>query len=178
MPLCLFNINCRKCKICNISDTTNDFSYCNYANLFCYDYSFETPFFQPSIINEYAKNLRTDTDINNFCGNEKFIIKPSEKEEIVTIFTTKDKIFPKNKIVHCNFNITKEEEKKLKDIRLFFEISEKENPNNNNLKFNITCIRLSQGYYDVFRDLQIFIDEKIRNETYEYYLDDINEIQL
>ena len=178
LPSCLYYMHCKECELCNITDINYDFSYCNYANLFCIDYSFETRIFKHSTINEYAKNLRTDTEINNFCGNEIFEIEPNKKEETITIFTSKDKTFPKNKIVHCNFNITKGEENKFKEISLYFEISKKENPNNNILKFNITFIKSISGAYNVDSDVDSFTDEKIRNETYEYYLDDKNRFQL
>lgn len=179
LPLCKYNINCKECQLCNINDISEGSSYCNYENLFCISYSFEAQIFKPSTINEYSNILRNDNDINNFCGKETITIRPNEKEETISIFNTKDKTFPKNKKVHCNFNITKEEEKKLKDIILYFEITNKDNSNNHNLAFNITFINLDNyGYYNVPQDIVSFNDEKIRNEKYEHYFEDNNKIQI
>lgn len=90
LPPCQYNIHCKDCELCDINDTNHSSSYCNYENLFCFDWDFQKQIFNPYIINEYAENLRADEDINNFCGNENFTIKPNEKKETIIIFTTKN----------------------------------------------------------------------------------------
>jgi hypothetical protein len=97
--LCNHNSNCNICQYCG-SEIKN-YTSCFYYNIFCKNNS--NIIYSPTLKKEYKKYFESSPEIYSFCGQKEYILE-NIKDNII-IFTNRNKSFPKNKYIHCNYLI-------------------------------------------------------------------------
>lgn len=145
--ICFYNVNsadicdndhkCNNCDYCG--KNTKNYQSCSYSNMFCYeaygmlllyrDYTY-SQFYK----NEYIEYFEKDDEIKSFCGETEF---STGNGKGFTIFDSQDKIFPKNKNIHCHYILNLNGESNYPVLE--FKISKNEKVNEDkNLKFKIS----------------------------------------
>ena len=146
---CRFGESCLyKCKNCG---EDNNYSECNYYNLFCETNSGITYFDEYE--NKYIDYFSNNNDLNNICGNQILTIDTKKNKynfEILKInneSTTQQ--FLKNQKIHCYYEFENNFYKDInKNISLIIEHQNSENINSsdtNKINFNIIIMLYSQS---------------------------------
>ena len=102
--ICHRSIYCGICSFCG--ESTNNYTSCFYYNILCQsDYLglLEVYKYSPLLKNTLINLFKNDSDITNFCGQEEYNFESIASN--ITIFNNKDKIFPKDKYIHCHYLI-------------------------------------------------------------------------
>ena len=139
--LCHIKQNCNYCDYCG--KETNNYESCSYYNIFCYNsyvWTSESSYSQ-FYKKEYIEYFDKDNEIKSFCGTAEFLLdnKTLNKTDL-TIFDSQEKIFPKNKTMHCHYSITTIGEAN-HNPKLEFKMLRNENVNEDrHLQFQISNI--------------------------------------
>ena len=127
---CRFGESCL--NNCNNCGEDNDYSKCNYYNLFC-DTNSGIKYFE-NYENHYIQYFSNNNDINYICGNSNIIIKTKEKTknfELISTNNEETQQFLKKENLHCFYEF---ENSYFKDnnINLSLIINHKTNDSVNN----------------------------------------------
>lgn len=97
---CTFGESClNRCDICGID---NDYSNCNYYNLFC-ELNSGIKFYE-EYENKYIKYFTSNRELNSICGPSDIILDTKEKKkEILKIDQNNVQNYLINKKLHCHF---------------------------------------------------------------------------
>lgn len=129
---CRFGESCL--NNCNNCGEDNDYSNCNYYNLFC-DTNSGIKYFE-NYENNYIQYFSNNNDLNYICGNSNIIIKTKEKTknfELINTNNEETQQFLKKENLHCFYEF---ENSYFKDnnIKLSLIINHKNSNSSNNNK--------------------------------------------
>ena len=97
--LCNSSLECDLCDYCGFE--SKDYTSCLYKNIFCKNNS--KIIYSPILKEDYISFFDIDNDLDDFCGQVEYEL--DDYEEAITIFTSKNKTFPKNKMIRCHYLI-------------------------------------------------------------------------
>lgn len=99
-PLCNSTLDCHTCDFCGL-ESENYFS-CFYQNIFCLNDS--KIIYSSYLKDEYTSFFENDPEIDDeLCGEIEYELE--NRNEGITIFTNKNKTFPKNSKIRCHYII-------------------------------------------------------------------------
>ena len=155
---CTFGESCL--NTCNICGEDNDYSNCNYYNLFCEENSGAKYYMEYET--KYIEYFASNNALNNICGSSIITIDTKDKtKEILKIDKDNAQSFLINKKLHCHYefenNYYKDSDKNLSLI------IEYQNDDNNNIQSNFMIIIMfySQSSSAIIFDLN---KESLKNQ--------------
>ena len=167
---CKFGSSClNNCIICGIN---NNYSNCNYYNLFCETNS-GIKYYEEYKIN-YIKYFSTINELKNICGQNYIKINSNKKKQNIEILKINEnkEDFLKVQNLHCYYSFQNEYYKD-KDKKLSLIIEHKGNRNNNNennVKFSIIILLYSQSNSaNIFELSQQYLNNDKETIELKYY---------
>ena len=164
---CSLNTVCSDCEFCQ------DYSNCNFFNIFCYQNNSGDYMRNEDLQNNLSLYYKNDRDINSFCNSRSITLNKAQKS--FNIFespsNTLNNIFTKS--FHCEYYITNKYylEHNTDQAKINIEIK---NSEKSQIKFFIMFIYKTGNSWRFFR----YNDTQIRNSSFTRVLDKISEFQI
>ena len=164
---CSLNTVCSDCEFCQ------DYSNCNFFNIFCYQNNSGDYMRNEDLQNNLSLYYKNDRDINSFCNSRSITLNKAQKS--FNIFespsNTLNNIFTKS--FHCEFYVTNKYylEHSTDQAKINIEIK---NSEKSQIKFFIMFIYKTGNSWRFFR----YNDTQIRNSSFTRVLDKISEFQI
>ena len=164
---CSLNTVCSDCEFCQ------DYSNCNFFNIFCYQNNSGDYMRNEDLQNNLSLYYKNDRDINSFCNSRSITLNKAQKS--FNIFespsNTLNNIFTKS--FHCEYYITNKYylEHSTDQAKINIEIK---NSVKSQIKFFIMFIYKTGNSWRFFR----YNDTQIRNSSFTRVLDKISEFQI
>ena len=164
---CSLNTVCSDCEFCQ------DYSNCNFFNIFCYQNNSGDYMRNEDLQNNLSLYYKNDRDINSFCNSRSITLNKAQKS--FNIFespsNTLNNIFTKS--FHCEFYVTNKYylEHNTDQAKINIELK---NSEKSQIKFFIMFIYKTGNSWRFFR----YNDTQIRNSSFTRVLDKISEFQI
>jgi len=164
---CSLNTVCSDCEFCQ------DYSNCNFFNIFCYQNNSGDYMRNEDLQNNLSLYYKNDRDINSFCNSRRITLNKAQKS--FNIFespsNTLNNIFTKS--FHCEYYLTNKYylEHSTDQAKINIEIK---NSEKSQIKFFIMFIYKTGNSWRFFR----YNDTQIRNSSFTRVLDKISEFQI
>ena len=164
---CSLNTVCSDCEFCQ------DYSNCNFFNIFCYQNNSGDYMRNEDLQNNLSLYYKNDRDINSFCNSRSITLNKAQKS--FNIFespsNTLNNIFTKS--FHCEYYVTNKYylEHSTDQAKINIEIK---NSEKSQIKFFIMFIYKTGNSWRFFR----YNDTQIRNSSFTRVLDKISEFQI
>jgi len=164
---CSLNTVCSDCEFCQ------DYSNCNFFNIFCYQNNSGDYMRNEDLQNNLSLYYKNDRDINSFCNSRSITLNKAQKS--FNIFespsNTLNNIFTKS--FHCEYYLTNNYylEHSTDQAKINIEIK---NSEKSQIKFFIMFIYKTGNSWRFFR----YNDTQIRNSSFTRVLDKISEFQI
>jgi len=164
---CSLNTVCSDCEFCQ------DYSNCNFFNIFCYQNNSGDYMRNEDLQNNLSLYYKNDRDINSFCNSRSITLNKAQKS--FNIFespsNTLNNIFTKS--FHCEYYVTNKYylEHNTDQAKINIEIK---NSEKSQIKFFIMFIYKTGNSWRFFR----YNDTQIRNSSFTRVLDKISEFQI
>jgi hypothetical protein len=164
---CSLNTVCSDCEFCQ------DYSNCNFFNIFCYQNNSGDYMRNEDLQNNLSLYYKNDRDINSFCNSRSITLNKAQKS--FNIFespsNTLNNIFTKS--FHCEYYVTNKYylEHNTDQAKINIELK---NSEKSQIKFFIMFIYKTGNSWRFFR----YNDTQIRNSSFTRVLDKISEFQI
>ena len=164
---CSLNTICDDCQFCE------DYSNCNFFNIFCYQNNSGDYMRNEELQNNLSLYYKNDRVINSFCNSRSLTLNKAQKS--FNIFespsNTLNNIFTKS--FHCEYYVTNKYylEHNTDQAKINFEVK---NSEKSQIKFFIMFIYKSGNSWRFFR----YNDTQLRNSSFTRVLDKISEFQI
>ena len=161
---CSLNTVCSDCEFCQ------DYSNCNFFNIFCYQNNSGDYMRNEDLQNNLSLYYKNDRDINSFCNSRSITLNKAQKS--FNIFespsNTLNNIFTKS--FQCEYYVTNKYylEHSTDQAKINIEIK---NSEKSQIKFFIMFIYKTGNSWRFFR----YNDTQIRNSSFTRVLDKISE---
>ena len=99
-PLCNSNLYCDSCDFCGLESAS--YSPCFYGNMFCKNDS--KIIYSSYLKEEFTIFFDNDPELIDFCGEVEYELE--NMKEAITLFTNRNKTFPKNNLLRCHYLIS------------------------------------------------------------------------
>ena len=165
---------CDKCTQCE--GDMNDYSSCNYYNIFCQKpnnlfnlFGVEYNYFT-FLKKEYIKFYTADLDNNIFCGQNEYTLRSAEQ---INIFSSHNKSFTTNKYYHCTYLININNEESSLSYKLI------RNEDSNEIRYLSFRIMEIINYYNKESEEIVLLNHKeLRSKSVEYSLKSVEKIEI
>lgn len=168
--ICNANLNCDDCDVCE------EFSKCNFANVFCIkDKTYKI--FQ-EVHNNLTELNKKDPDITSFCNSRSFTFESTEDSFIIFESNTNTLSGMLTKLYNCEYYITNKYyyNHDTDQATLNIKINQKSSnvPEDSKIRFDILLIYNLLGEYY----LKTYTDDSIRQSKFSKILDRLSEIEI
>ena len=170
--ICSINYDCKKCNYCG--EEINNYTTCNYYNMFCrqyytyFDYSYTYSSF---LKREYTNYFESNPLTYNFCGKKEYTL---EDEKEMNVFSSDNKIFANDTFYHCHYIINVKEDS---GAYLTFKLFKNEKSNElRNLNFEITTMAYYYGQEK--EEIQPIYPSNLRSYQKEILLESVEKIEI
>ena len=174
---CNVNEECDQCLFCG--NTTNDYSKCNFDNIFCHHTQKDNYEYNTELQNKYSNYFREDTEIDTFCGEKNIKLDSLKKSFTIleTDFNSNFNILSKK--INCDYKISNKYyfEHDIDQAKLHLEIKNLNSEiisEDKKIKFNLIMIYSTSNSLK-FSNLN---DDNIRNNAMNKTLDKITSIDI
>ena len=169
---CTIDENCDYCYFCG--NLTEDYSICNYENIFCHHIEDNKYEYNTGFKDKYSNYFRSNSEMDAFCGTKNYNLKSAKKS--FKILETK---FDNNLLltpIHCDYELTNKYyyDHEADEATITLKINNINQDENNQIKFNLFMIYQSRN---TLRFLNLN-DSSIRNRPYNKSLLSISELEI